>query len=374
MMGRSNESSHFRPGDWVEVRSWPEILATLDVQGRLENLPFMPEMVQYCGRRFRVFRRAEKVYLDKYNVVKRLRKSVFLEGVRCNGQAHEQCQMECRLFWKEAWLKRISASDVPNAVSETGDLTNFSNAAAAEVADSIAPTIPVVPVEQLLSPSLPMNVSRLENQQRSSETTELCSEAGTLAMATSIDPVIASRLPTKQGDRISCQAIELIDSTSPLPWWKLRQYLRDYSARKMSLGEWLVMLAHLARSKICRAFGINPHDVLSGCLEKTENPTQRLQSGDLVQVKSREAIEATLDTFGRTRGLGFAPEMVAFCGKRFRVLRRVDRVIVEYSAEMRQITNTVILEGVTCNGMIRRCCPRDCYCLWREVWLERVAS
>ena len=36
-----------RAGDWVEVRSKEEILATLDENGRLEDLPFMPQMLQY---------------------------------------------------------------------------------------------------------------------------------------------------------------------------------------------------------------------------------------------------------------------------------------------------------------------------------------
>jgi hypothetical protein len=50
-----------RRGDLVEVRSAGEILHTLDQRGALEALPFMPEMVAYCGRRFIVERRTEKV-------------------------------------------------------------------------------------------------------------------------------------------------------------------------------------------------------------------------------------------------------------------------------------------------------------------------
>ena len=46
--------------EWVEVRSREEILATLDERSRLENLPFMPEMLHYCGQRLRVFKRADK--------------------------------------------------------------------------------------------------------------------------------------------------------------------------------------------------------------------------------------------------------------------------------------------------------------------------
>ena len=41
-----------RVGDWIEVKSKDEILATLDKNGRLERMPFMPQMFQYCGKRF----------------------------------------------------------------------------------------------------------------------------------------------------------------------------------------------------------------------------------------------------------------------------------------------------------------------------------
>ena len=39
-----------RAGEMVEVLSQAEVLATLDQNGRLEELPFMPEMFRYCGR------------------------------------------------------------------------------------------------------------------------------------------------------------------------------------------------------------------------------------------------------------------------------------------------------------------------------------
>jgi len=50
-----------RSGDLVEVRSAAEILDTLDADGALDAMPFMPEMVPYCGRQFTVSRRADKV-------------------------------------------------------------------------------------------------------------------------------------------------------------------------------------------------------------------------------------------------------------------------------------------------------------------------
>ena len=39
----------WRAGDWVEVRSKEEILATLDKKGQLDSMPFMPEMLAPTG-------------------------------------------------------------------------------------------------------------------------------------------------------------------------------------------------------------------------------------------------------------------------------------------------------------------------------------
>src|SRR5262245_2737931 len=97
-----------RIGELVEVRSRDEILATLDATGRLDGLPFMPEMLKQCGRRFRVFRRAIKACDTIGNTgMHRMEDAVHLEGVRCDGSAHAGCQALCMVYWKEAWLKRV---------------------------------------------------------------------------------------------------------------------------------------------------------------------------------------------------------------------------------------------------------------------------
>jgi hypothetical protein len=44
---KPSERLNLKVGEWVEIRSRADILATLDEHGRLENLPFMPEMFQY---------------------------------------------------------------------------------------------------------------------------------------------------------------------------------------------------------------------------------------------------------------------------------------------------------------------------------------
>ena len=57
----SNEQGiGLKAGEWVQVRSKEEILATLDANGRLDEMPFMPEMLKYCGARMMVGKRSHK--------------------------------------------------------------------------------------------------------------------------------------------------------------------------------------------------------------------------------------------------------------------------------------------------------------------------
>src|SRR5262245_41424276 len=103
-----------RRGDLVEVRGPAEILATLDERGALEALPFMPEMAAFCGRRFTVERRAERICdTVQYTGSRRPPDTVLLADLRCDGLAHGGCQAECRLFWKEAWLRRVTPETPP---------------------------------------------------------------------------------------------------------------------------------------------------------------------------------------------------------------------------------------------------------------------
>ena len=99
-------------GDWVEVRSKEEILSTLDKSGRLEGLPFMPQMFKYCGQRFQVYKRAHKTCdtVSGRYVARRLPDGVHL-NLRCDGQAYDGCQAGCLIFWKEAWLKPVAAGE-----------------------------------------------------------------------------------------------------------------------------------------------------------------------------------------------------------------------------------------------------------------------
>jgi hypothetical protein len=100
-------------GEWVEVLPAREIASTLDAEGALDHLPFMPEMLPHCGRRFRVRVRAERTCARGLppgeRPIRRLDGAIVLEGLRCDGSAHGGCQLGCMLYWKEAWVRRVGA-------------------------------------------------------------------------------------------------------------------------------------------------------------------------------------------------------------------------------------------------------------------------
>jgi len=325
----------FRRGDLVVVRSEQEIRATLDAEGKLEGLPLMPEMVQFFGRAFRVCCRAERVFLDRYNYVARMERAVFLEGVRCDGTSHGGCHMGCLLFWKEAWLRPAEADER----GEKGDSPIFAARKSGQ------------------SPAAAERADRVQSRSAAVSAAPCRQNAGTTGCPTA---------------RFCCQATELVYATSRLPWWDARQYVRDLTSGDLTLGQFARMLPGLVFRKLRRWCGRGPGNAVVGRQEKTETASLRLQPGEWVEVKSRAEIEATLDALGRNRGLGFGGEMLAYCGRPFRVAHRVERLIVEWTGQMRQVSNTVALEGVTCQGRAMRGCPRDCYHLWREIWLRRV--
>ena len=95
------------PGEWVEVKSFPEILSTLDANGKLHGLQFLPGMQPFCGQRFKVFKRMATLYQEESGHVRQLKDTVLLEDVQCDGLLMK-CDRSCYLFWREAWLKRVA--------------------------------------------------------------------------------------------------------------------------------------------------------------------------------------------------------------------------------------------------------------------------
>ena len=97
-----------------------------------------------------------------------------------------------------------------------------------------------------------------------------------------------------------------------------------------------------------------------------------LHPGELVEVKPVEIILVTLDCNRRHKGLRWMTGMRKFCGGRYRVYKRVDMIMLETGGELRRMKDTVLLEGVVCDGKEFGGCDRSCFHFWREAWLRRV--
>jgi hypothetical protein len=322
----------FRVGDVVEVLSVEEILATLDDRGELESLPFMPEMMAFCGRRMVVHKIAHKVCNPMMRTgMRSMSRAVHLAGARCDGSAHDGCQTACSLYWKEAWLKRAPDDDVTA-----------------------------------------MDPSRSGQQ-------------GRRAL-----PIleINTRKPTSDdGDlRYSCQATELLRAApTPLPLRDLSQFVTDYRTGNAGLyaiaRSVLVGFFNRAQSLSRKIFpqrlllrsGL-PWPFVEGRVRgRTPTGVLNLKSGELVRIKSKEEIQATLNENLLNRGLGFEGEMSRYCGQTAVVQSRVERCIDERTGRMLTMKSPcIVLENVVCEGAYHAVCPREYVPFWREIWLERV--
>ncbi len=107
------ETLGLMPGEWVDVKSLPEILSTLDARHKLRGLEFLPGMEPFCGKRFKVLKRMATLYQEESGQVRRLKNTVLLTDVQCDGLLMK-CDRSCYLFWREAWLRRVdSEHDIP---------------------------------------------------------------------------------------------------------------------------------------------------------------------------------------------------------------------------------------------------------------------
>ena len=332
---KNSETLHLRVEELVEIRGQDEILQTLDEKGTLDALPFMPEMLKFCGQRFRVFKRADKVCdtIEKTGF-RRLKNTVLLEGLRCDGAAHGGCQAGCMILWKEAWLRRVLPGKMESSNLASGNpaMTNDGPVA------------------------LPENINE-------------CGDA-TLMKATRK----YIRLEGTDDERFVCQVTELTNATLPLARWDVRQYMRDIWSG--NVGVWhgirgLLLILFNAVQGI-RGGSSYPH-LEQGKLTKTPAETLNLQPGEIVEIKSKDEIWQTLDHNNKNRGLWFDVEMLKFCGHRFKVRTRVQKIIHERTGKMVNLTSdSIILDGIICNGDCHNFCPRSEYIYWREIWLRRI--
>jgi hypothetical protein len=112
----------------------------------------------------------------------------------------------------------------------------------------------------------------------------------------------------------------------------------------------------------------------SGTNKATPSATLQLKAGEQVVVKPMDLITATLDAKASNRGLWFSPNMRLLCGQKRCVEKRIEKLIVDGSGEMRQLRDTVFLEGsfCSCAHIAFGGCSRGEYVYWREVWLNRA--
>jgi len=335
-----------RVGDWVQVRREAEVLSTLDERGCLDGLPFMPQLLDRCGKQFRVRRRAHKL-CDTVNETgaRRMRDAVFLDDAPCDGRAQGSCEMECPIVWKEAWLTRIAGPE-RNEEDGSGD-TNGA---------------PAARLHELVY----RNTQPPDKQNGTS------------------------------GPVYSCQATQIPHATSRLSVWDLRQYAEDFTSGNAGLGEIISVLFLLIYNTIATAGvglgsamrwcydtvqklrGGSPYPCRPGRLSRqSRTPSLRLdlRPGDLVTVRSHAEILETVTEDLLNRGMSFHPDMVRHCGRSFRVGKRPARLINEKTGQLMELANEcVVLDGARCAGRFTRplLCPRGMSPYWREIWLERV--
>jgi hypothetical protein len=97
------------------------------------------------------------------------------------------------------------------------------------------------------------------------------------------------------------------------------------------------------------------------------------RAGDVVRVRSKEEILATLDENGRLDGQPFMPEMLAFAGRELpisAIAHKTCDTINRPSTGMRQLDHTVHLAGARCDGSAHGGCQAGCLLFWRQEWLE----
>ena len=99
------EVLNLEKGELVEVKSLPEILATLDGNRRLHGLSFLNCMEPFCSKKFLVYKRVETLYQEQTRQVRQIKNTVLLSDVQCDGLLMK-CDRSCYLLWREAWLRR----------------------------------------------------------------------------------------------------------------------------------------------------------------------------------------------------------------------------------------------------------------------------
>jgi hypothetical protein len=208
-------------------------------------------------------------------------------------------------------------------------------------------------------------------------------ESSTHAAAAGVEALLRSLRTKADENRYFCQSTQLADATEAFPGnqrlWMLRTAWCEIRNGDRSASEILRLFARWIQRRLLHAL----HSDLRGSRDRTPAESLGLQPGDVVRVKGRAEIEATLDHQRSNRGLKMGDEMSRYFGRRLEVRDIVERIIDEQTGEMREMRDTVTLRnvrsesmegsdlGCLCTGQLGDC-PRSELMYWREIWLERV--
>ncbi len=305
-------------GDWVEVKSWHEIQATLDDTGSLRKLPFMPEMLPMCGRRARVFRCVHRIF--DYRKTRRMRHlddAVLLVGALCDGSSHGECEAACHTLWRSAWLRRI------NPEIDERERTSV-----------VAAPVPAPPSRTLS------------------------------------EPLIATGTA---GPNYVCQLTRLHDASRAIGGARASQLLLPLISGNVTRGAFVVgWLTYLFNEVQELRQGVGFPAFEAQVPIEPASAADDLRAGDQVIVRSSGQIRSTLNDQLMHRGLWFEPDMLKHCGQCRTIQAPVTRLIDIVTGEMRTMkTPAYILEGVHFSGERQLFNAQFEPLFWRAAWLVK---
>jgi hypothetical protein len=100
-----------------------------------------------------------------------------------------------------------------------------------------------------------------------------------------------------------------------------------------------------------------------------------LREGDLVEVLPFDDIRKTLDDHGYWGTMKFMEGMKEYCGRRLRILKKMNMMFDVHFWGMVRLKDTVILKDAVCDGkwfFEKEGCDRCCFYYWNENSLRKI--
>jgi hypothetical protein len=111
-----------RPGSWVHVKSYKEILKTLDTDNKNRGLYFDAEHVPYCGKDMRVRSLVSQILDERTGFMLRFKTpAIILEAAYCIGTFSDKrmfCPRAIYPYWRAAWLTPLEQAQSEHVPSD----------------------------------------------------------------------------------------------------------------------------------------------------------------------------------------------------------------------------------------------------------------